>query len=104
MALALFLLAGCDGQQFSTTQKSTGVGALVGAGGGALIGSAVGHPIAGTLIGAGMGTAGGYAVGRGLQHNEDAQQQTQGQINNQQSEIEHQRSEIRQLQQEQNTE
>ena len=104
MALALVMLAGCDGQQFSTTQKSTGVGALVGAGGGALIGSAVGHPIAGTLIGAGVGTAGGYAVGRGMQNNEDAQQQTQGQINDQQHEIENQRRQIQQLQQEQNTE
>ncbi len=102
--IALVTVAGCNGQQFSTTQKATGVGALLGAGSGAIVGSAVGHPVAGTLIGAGMGTAGGYMVGRGLQNNEEAQRQTQNQANQQQQEIESQRRQIRQLQQEQNTE
>lgn len=102
--LAVLMVSGCDGQQFSTTQKATGVGALLGAGSGAIVGSAVGHPIAGTLIGAGVGTAGGYMVGKGLQKNEEAQQQTRAQVSAQQREIKHQRREIEQLRQEQNTE
>ena len=99
VALAVLLaFSGCEGQQFSTTQKATGVGALLGAGSGAIVGAAVGHPVAGTLIGAGVGTAGGYMVGRGLQNNEEAQQQTRSQVSAQQREIEHQRREIEQLQ------
>ncbi len=38
--IALVTVAGCNGQQFSTTQKATGVGALLGAGSGAIVGSA----------------------------------------------------------------
>jgi len=102
--VALLMISGCDGQQFSTTQKSTGVGTLLGAGSGAIIGSAVGHPVAGTLIGAGVGGVGGYAVGRGLQSNEDAQRQTQAQVSSQQRQIESQRRQIRELQNTQNTE
>jgi hypothetical protein len=100
---ALLMIGGCD-QQFSTTEKSTGVGTVLGAGSGALIGSAVGHPVAGTLIGAGVGGVGGYAVGRGLQSNEDAQAQTQAQVSAQQQEIESQRRQIQQLQNSDNTE
>jgi uncharacterized membrane protein len=98
------MVGGCENQRFSTTQKATGVGALLGAGSGAIVGSAVGHPIAGTLIGAGVGTAGGYAVGRGLQSNEEAQQRTQAQVYHQQHQIDRQRREIEQLKQQQNTE
>jgi phage tail tape-measure protein len=101
---ALLVISGCAGQRFSTTQKAAGVGTILGAGSGAIIGSAVGHPIAGTLIGAGVGGAGGYAVGRGLQSNEDAQRQTQARVSSQQRQIESQRRQIRQLQQEQETE
>lgn len=101
---ALLMIGGCNDQQFSTTQKSTGIGTVLGAGSGAIIGSAVGHPVAGTLIGAGVGGVGGYAVGRGLQNNEDAQRQTQAQVSKQQREIESQRRQIRELQDNQNTE
>jgi len=101
---ALLVISGCEGQRFSTTQKATGVGTILGAGSGAIIGSAVGHPVAGTLIGAGVGGVGGYAVGRGLQSNEEAQQQTQAQVSSQQRQIESQRRQIRQLQQQQETE
>jgi outer membrane protein with glycine zipper len=104
VALAALLMIGGCGQQFSTTQKATGVGTVLGAGSGAIIGSAVGHPIAGSLIGAGIGGVGGYAVGRGLQSNEDAQRQTQAQVSHQQREIESQRRQIQQLQQTQETE
>jgi hypothetical protein len=79
--LAIFLISSvCEGQQFSTTQKATGVRTILGAGGGAIIGSAVGHPVAATLIGAGVGGVGGYAVGRGLQNNEKAQQRTRAEF------------------------
>jgi uncharacterized membrane protein YebE (DUF533 family) len=102
--IALLVLGGCDGQQFSTTQKATGVGAILGAGSGAIVGSAVGHPVAGTLVGAGIGTAGGYMVGRGLQNNEDAQAANQAQVSTQGRELEQQRRELQRLQQEQDTE
>jgi len=104
MLAALLMISGCEGQRFSTTQKATGVGTILGAGSGAIIGSAVGHPVAGTLIGAGVGGVGGYAVGRGLQNNEEAQARTQAQVSSQQRQIESQRREIKQLQQEQETE
>jgi Glycine zipper len=100
---ALLMIGGCD-QQFSTTQKATGVGTVLGAGSGALIGSAVGHPVVGTLVGAGVGGAGGYMVGRGLQSNEDAQAQTQAQVSSQQRQIESQRRQIQELQNSANTE
>jgi hypothetical protein len=48
--------------QFTETQKGTGVGVLLGAGTGAIIGAAVHHPVAGTFIGAGVGGVGGYAL------------------------------------------
>ncbi|HSV27451.1 MAG TPA: glycine zipper domain-containing protein [Sedimentisphaerales bacterium] len=38
-------------------------GALIGAGGGALLGQAIGRDTEGTLIGAGVGALGGYVVG-----------------------------------------
>jgi len=104
IATLLTVASGCDGQQFSTTQKATGVGALLGGGTGAIVGSAVGHPVAGTLIGAGVGGTGGYLVGHELQKNEEAQQQTSAQVSYQQREIENQRREIRSLQQQQETE
>ena len=104
MLAALLMVAGCDGQQFSTSQKATGVGTILGAGSGAIIGSAVGHPVAGTLIGAGVGGVGGYAVGRGLQNNEEAQQRTQAQVSSQQRQIESQRRQIEQLRNDQDTE
>ena len=96
--------AGCDGQQFSTTQKSTGIGALLGGGTGAIVGSAVGHPVAGALIGAGVGGTGGYLVGHQMQKNEEAQQRTSAQVSHQQREIEHQRREIQSMRQQQETE
>jgi len=57
--------------QFTETQKGTGVGVLLGAGTGAIVGAAVHHPIAGTFIGAGVGGVGGYAVGHELQQQQN---------------------------------
>jgi hypothetical protein len=55
--MVLFLGAGC-----ATMDKSE-MGALGGAGVGALVGQAIGHNTAGTLIGAGVGLGLGYIIG-----------------------------------------
>jgi phage tail tape-measure protein len=90
--------------QFTETQKGTGVGALLGAGTGAIVGAAVDHPVAGTFIGAGVGGVGGYMVGHELDQQQSMNYQNRRAIVSQQRQIERQRQEIRQLQQEQSTE
>lgn len=50
----------------SNTEKGVGIGGLVGAGTGALMGAAVGHPGAGAAIGAGVGALGGGLMGHGV--------------------------------------
>jgi hypothetical protein len=50
----LLAVAGCS---------DTAIGGVLGAGGGALVGSAVGHPLAGALIGGIGGAAVGYGIG-----------------------------------------
>jgi osmotically inducible lipoprotein OsmB len=67
----LFLLiaaAGCYGQPLSTREKGTLLGGALGAGSGALIGSAVGHPGAGAAIGGAGGALAGYAIGNQMQN------------------------------------
>src|SRR5258708_4303965 len=59
-AFALVAMTGCFG---SPRANDTFAGAAIGAGGGALIGSAAGHPAAGALIGGVGGGALGYVVG-----------------------------------------
>jgi len=59
-ALSLTTMTGCFGSPRAT---DTFAGAAIGAGGGALIGSAVGHPAAGALMGGVGGGALGYMVG-----------------------------------------
>jgi hypothetical protein len=59
-AFALITMTGCFG---SPRANDTFAGAAIGAGGGALIGSAVGHPAAGALMGGVGGGALGYIVG-----------------------------------------
>jgi Glycine zipper len=90
--------------QFTETQKGTGVGVLLGAGTGAIIGAAVHHPVAGTFIGAGIGGVGGYAVGHELQQQQTMNDENRRAIYSQQRQIERQRREILQLQQVQSTE
>jgi hypothetical protein len=58
--MMLLAVAGCS---------DTAVGGVLGAGGGALVGSAVGHPLAGALIGG----IGGAAVGYGISHSSHTQ-------------------------------
>lgn len=67
---AAMLLAGCTGAPLTTREKGTLVGGAVGAGGGAIIGSAVGAPGAGAAIGGVVGAGTGYLVGNHLQNEE----------------------------------
>ena len=72
MALATMLsIAGCSGEPLSTREKGTLIGGAAGAGGGALIGAAVGHPGAGAAIGGVAGAGTGYLVGNHEQNEED---------------------------------
>jgi osmotically inducible lipoprotein OsmB len=104
-AAALMTLASCSGSQpLSTREEGTLGGAGLGGVGGALVGAAVGHPAAGALIGAGLGGVGGYAVGNEMQNNENANMQTQQQVQSQQQQIEQQRRQIQQMQTNQETE
>ncbi len=65
---AAMLLAGCSGAPLTTREKGTLAGGVVGAGGGALIGSAVGAPGAGAAIGGVLGAGTGYVIGNHLQN------------------------------------
>src|ERR1700693_3338529 len=101
---AAFALAGCSGQPLSTREKGTLGGGVLGAGTGAIIGAAVGHPAAGAAIGGALGAGTGYVVGNAMQNQKVTSQQQQGQINYQQREIQSQRRQIQQLQSDQSTE
>ena len=103
-ALLVVALAGCGPQGMSTREKGTLGGGALGAGAGALVGLAVGHPLAGAAIGGALGAGTGFVVGNSMQNQQASTQQQQGQIQNQQQEIQSQRMQIQQLQQEQQTE
>ncbi len=62
---ATLSLGGCYGPP---TQRDALMGGAIGAGSGALIGSAVDHPIAGALVGGAAGAGAGYLYG---QHQEN---------------------------------
>lgn len=66
--VAAVFLPGCD-----TAGKS---GTLIGAGGGALAGQAIGGSTEATLIGAGIGAVGGYIVGNEMDKSNAKKQQT----------------------------
>ena len=101
---ATFFLAACAGQPLSTREKGTLFGGVVGAGSGAIIGSAVGAPAAGAAIGGALGAGTGYVVGNALQNSEIAIRHTQSQLSSQQRQLAAQRAEIQHLQQESETE
>jgi outer membrane lipoprotein SlyB len=100
----LILMSGCYGQPLSTREKGTFVGGILGAGTGALIGSAVGHPAAGAAIGGALGVGTGMLVGNELQNNEVRQQYTQHEVSRQQRQLEQQRREMERLRAEQEVE
>ena len=64
----LFLLSGCSGQPLTIREKGTLAGGVLGAGTGAIIGSAVGAPGAGAAIGGAVGATGGALIGNELQN------------------------------------
>ena len=99
LTASLFLMA-CSGRPLSTREKGTIFGGVVGAGTGAIIGSAVGAPAAGAAIGGAMGAGTGYVVGNALQNNEIAIRHTQSQVSSQRRELATQRVEIERLKQE----
>jgi uncharacterized protein YcfJ len=96
--IILLLTAGCAGQPLSTREKGTLAGGVLGAGTGAIIGVAVGHPGAGAAIGGALGAGTGLMLGNALQNGEIAQRRTQHQVSIQQGEIKHQRRQIQELQ------
>src|SRR6202022_3524832 len=98
VALAvLFLVSGCSGQPLSTREKGTLAGGALGAGTGAIVGSAVGAPGSGAAIGGALGAGTGLVVGNALQNQEGQQAQTGSQISHQQREIEQQRQDMERL-------
>jgi hypothetical protein len=101
---ALILISGCYGQPLSTREKGTLAGGVLGAGTGAIVGSAVGAPGAGAAIGGALGLGTGMLIGNELQNNEIAQRYTQRQVWRQRRELRHQRREIQRLSAEQETE
>lgn len=105
-ALGAIMLAtvGCTAQPLTAREKGTLGGGVLGAGTGAIIGAAVGHPAAGAAIGGGLGALGGLAVGNAMENQNVQQQQTQDQISQQQQEIEQQRRELEQMRAQQQTE
>ncbi|MBK1618928.1 hypothetical protein CKO42_10890 [Lamprobacter modestohalophilus] len=67
MASSLLLISACG----TTTGERSGSGALMGAAGGALIGSLSANAGAGALIGAGAGALGGFLVDQHAKGNID---------------------------------
>src|SRR5258708_8654080 len=70
------VIAGCSGQPLSTREKGTLGGTALGAGGGALIGAAVGHPLAGAAIGGVLRGGARYAIRNSMQKNGNTKTQT----------------------------
>jgi osmotically inducible lipoprotein OsmB len=80
--ITLIAIAGCSGEPLSTREKGTLVGGALGAGGGAAVGAAAGHPGAGAAIGGVGGAAAGYGVGNQMQNQEDRDNHPQPQYQN----------------------
>ncbi len=64
---AMILATGCAGREITTTEKTTLGGAALGAGAGALIGSATGKAGTGALIGTGIGALSGALLGQAIE-------------------------------------
>src|SRR5918995_5596966 len=97
--MALLVLSGCSGGALTTREKGGGIGAVGGAGAGALIGTAVGRPGAGAAIGGVLGLGAGALVGDQLQGHENTNQQQQQQIQRNQAEVERQGLELQRMKQ-----
>jgi hypothetical protein len=99
IGLLVIILSGCSGGALTTREKGAGIGAVGGAGAGALIGTAVGRPGAGAAIGGVLGLGAGALVGDQLQGHENTNQQQQQQIQMNQAELERQRLELQRMKQ-----
>ena len=104
VAFVALLQAGCSGQPLTTREKGTLAGGVLGAGTGAIIGAAVGHPGAGAAIGGGIGALGGGLIGNELQNREIEEHHLQRQVASQSRQLEQQRRQIEALRQQQETE
>jgi phage tail tape-measure protein len=93
------VVSGCSGGSLTTREKGAGIGAVGGAGAGALIGNAVGHTGAGAAIGGVLGLGAGALVGDQLQGHENTNQYQQQQIQRNQAEVERQRLELQRMKQ-----
>jgi len=91
-SVSIGLLGACD--------NSAKSGTLIGAGGGALAGQAIGGNTEGTLIGAGIGALGGYIVGSEMDKDRErkqAQQQANNPVNQSNAESQRLRAENERL-------
>jgi uncharacterized protein YcfJ len=98
LLLALFLAGSCQAQALTSTTEGLLGGGVLGAGAGALVGSAVGHPLGGALIGGGLGAAAGGLIGHGLQVDQERNDELAGEASAEQRELDRQRAQIHQLQ------
>ncbi len=73
MVLAVAMLVTACSTPLTTREKGALAGGAIGAGTGAVIGSATGHTGTGALIGAGVGIVGGALIGDAMQANEQPQ-------------------------------
>ncbi len=95
LGIVALLFSGCEGPP-----SRSGLGTGIGAGGGALMGQALGHSTTSTLIGAGVGGLLGNVVGGGMDKQEASQQMERQQMETRQQ-MERQQMEIEQLRQQQ---
>jgi uncharacterized protein YcfJ len=91
------LLGGCAAPM-TQRERATLTGGALGAGAGALIGSAVDHPGRGALIGGGIGALGGALLGDQMEGQYQRQDYHARELEAQQREIERQRRELDDLQ------
>jgi len=94
------MVAGCAGGSLTTREKGAGIGAVGGAVAGGLIGAAVGHPGAGAAIGGGLGLGAGVLVGDQMQGQENRNSTQDGNIRQNQLEIDRQQRELERLRRE----
>lgn len=92
--ILLILVIGCaPGNNLSTREKRSGVGAAAGA----TTSAAVGQPGAGVVIGGSLGLATGVLVGDQLQGQESRQPDPRWQIDGNQTEIQRQRRDMEKI-------
>jgi len=97
-AFALTAILGGCAAPITQRERSTLTGGALGAGAGALIGNAVGHPGRGALIGGGLGALGGAAIGDQMEGQYQRQESHARELEEQQREIARQRRELEDLQ------